>query len=251
MNEKRIYDSKVDIKTDEVRKFYDERAKRAVSMECPYTAVLLGDQNPNNAAEWNEFEKNYILPELEVNSKSRVLDIGCGMGRWAETFIPNAEYYYGADYSAEMIALAKKRNTFPEKEYNFECYSFQEVVGLPKEQFKAKFNKVVICGVCMYINDKELKECFEKLNGLLADDCTMYLTETVARETRLTLNDFYSEALKSDYDVIYRSEKEYNELYRPLTEAGFQIVKQGFLPKLNREEKYSETDRWYTILKRG
>lgn len=251
MSEHRIYDNKVDIKADDVKRFYDERAKKAASMECPYTAVLLGDQNPNHAAEWNAFEKQYILPELRVDNKSRILDIGCGMGRWAETFIPQTEYYYGADYSAEMIALAKKRNTFPEKEYDFECYSFQEVVSLPKEHFQKKFNKAVICGVCMYINDKELQECFEKLNQLLADESILYLTETVARESRLTLNQFYSEALKADYDVIYRTQEEYNQMYSPLLEAGFQIVKQDFLPKLNKEEKYSETDRWYTILKRG
>ena len=251
MSEHRIYDNKVDIKTDEVRKFYDERAKKASSMDCPYTAVLLGDQNPNHAAEWNEFEKQYVLPELKIDDKSRVLDIGCGMGRWAETLIPQTEYYYGVDYSAEMINLAKSRNVFPEKNYEFECYSFQEAVGLPEGRFEKKFNRAVICGVCMYINDKELQECFERLNQLLADDCIMYLTETVARTSRLTLDDFYSEALKSDYDVIYRTQAEYNQLYSPLTTAGFQIVKQDFLPKLNKEEKYSETDRWYSILKRG
>lgn len=251
MSEHRIYDTKVDIKAEEVRKFYDERARKAMSMECPYTAVLLGDEHPNHAAEWNDFEKTYILPELEVDETSNVLDIGCGMGRWSETLIPLAGFYYGVDYSEEMVALSKKRNIFPEKEFLFECYSFQEVVKQKKEMFYKKFNKVVICGVCMYINDEELKKCFESLNDLLADECSMYLTETVATESRLTLNAFYSEALKTDYDVIYRMEEEYNQLYQPLVAAGFEITRQGLLPKLNKEEKYSETERWYSILKRN
>ena len=78
----------------------------------------------------------------------------------------------------------------------------------------------------------------------------VYFTETIALEERLTLNQFYSEALKADYDVIYRTESEYNQVYESWLNAGFQIREQGMLPHLNKEKEYSETDRWYTILER-
>lgn len=250
MNNHRIYSTKVNINTDEVKTFYNKRAKRAEEMDCPYTAVLLGDQDPGHAAKWNEFEKQYILPELMVNEKSAVLDIGCGMGRWAETFIPLCGYYYGADYSEDMVELARRRIVFPGKEYDFDCCSFLELVSNKNHIPKKKFNAVVIAGVCMYINDEELKVCFEKLADLLADNCILYLTETIANEERLTLDSFYSDALKDNYDVIYRTAKDYNSVYQALINVGFEIVKQDYLPKLNKEEKYSETDRWYTILKR-
>jgi hypothetical protein len=72
----------------------------------------------------------------------------------------------------------------------------------------------------------------------------------VSVETRLTLNEFYSDALKSKYDVIYRTSAEYNEYYKVLLDKGFRIVKQDYLPKINSDEKYKETERWYTILER-
>lgn len=84
MNEHRIYNEKADINKSNTREFYDNRARKIHDMNCPYTSVLLGDQNPENAAKWNMYERENILPKLKITKNSNVLDIGCGMGRWAE-----------------------------------------------------------------------------------------------------------------------------------------------------------------------
>lgn len=102
----------------------------------------------------------------------------------------------------------------------------------------------------MYINDADLKDCIARLIDLLDEHCIMYLTETVAVETRLTLDECPSDALKTTYDVIYRTPSEYNAYYEVFKNAGFRIVKQDYLPHLNNEASFSETDRWYTILER-
>ncbi len=250
MNEHRIYDTKVDINTQNTVDFYNERAKRAAEMECPYTAVLLGDQNPDHAAKWDVFEKANIMPLLKISEENAVLDIGCGMGRWAESVIPLAGYYLGADFSSEMVNIAKKRCVFEAKEYDFISASFQGVVNLTGVELKRKFDRVIIGGVCMYINDSDLKMCIDGLNDLLDEHCIMYFTETVALEKRLTLDSCPSEALKTTYDVIYRTPTEYNEYYKTLTDKGFKIIKQDFLPHLNNEKGFSETDRWFTVFER-
>ena len=126
MNEKRIYDKKVNIKQDNIRDFYNNRAIKAGNMPCPYTAVLLNDEEPKHAEEWNKFEKQFILPELLIDEKSNVLDIGCGIGRWAESIIPTANYYLGVDYAEEMVKTAATRNIHPNKDYDFMKLSFQE-----------------------------------------------------------------------------------------------------------------------------
>ncbi len=250
MSEHRIYETKIDINTQNTVDFYNERAKRAAEMECPYTAVLLGDQNPEHAAQWNIFEKENILPLLKIGNDNAVLDIGCGMGRWAESVIPLTGYYLGADFSSEMVNIAKQRCAFESKDYDFIAASFQDVVSKPEGTFKRRFDRVIIGGVCMYINDADLKMCMDKLNDLLDEHCIMYLTETAAIEKRLTLDSCPSEALKTTYDVIYRTPSEYNEYYKVLIDNGFKIIKQDFLPHLNCEKGFSETDRWYTILER-
>lgn len=243
----RIYSEKVDIKSEYTKEFYDNRAKNIEQMDNPYMAVLLGDQNPRHAIEWNNFEKSFILPQLNIDSESVVLDIGSGIGRWAESVIPIAGKYLGTDYSAEMVSTAQKRCSFPNKEYKFLNLSFQETV---ESDLEYKFNRLIIGGVCMYINDVDLEACFKKLPLLLDGHAVLYLTETVAVQTRLTLNHTPSEALKADYDVIYRTPDEYKEHYKILEEAGFKVIRQDYLPHLNNEKEFGETDRWYTIFER-
>ena len=243
----RIYSDKVDIKNEYTRDFYDNRAKGIDNMDNPYVAVLLGDQNPQHAIEWNNFEKIFIMPQLNIDGSSIVLDIGSGIGRWAESVIPHAKKYIGTDYSAGMVNAAEKRCHFPDKDYDFINLSFQETV---EQDFGHKFNRLIIGGVCMYINDADLAECFDKLLSLLDEHAVLYLTETVALETRLTLNHIPSDALKADYDVIYRTPAEYRDYYKVLQNAGFRVVKQDYLPHLNNEKEFDETDRWYTIFER-
>lgn len=250
MKEHRIYEKKHDIKTKNTQNFYDKRAKELENMENPYVAVLLGDQNPQHALAWNEFEKKYILNQLKIDKNSNVLDIGCGIGRWAESIIPQCNYYLGVDFSNEMIKIAKQRCNFKDAHYDFISASFQEIVENFNEKLKYKFNRVIIGGVCMYINDNDLEKCISKLSYLLEEHCCMYFTETVAITNRLTLDECPSEALKTTYDVIYRTPLEYNQYYEKLVKEGFKIVNQDYLPHLNNEQGFSETDRWYTIFER-
>ena len=249
MSEHRIYEKKHDINTQNTQDFYNGRAKRIEEMDNPYVAVLLGDQDPKHAVDWNEFEKKYILPELALDKNSTVIDIGCGIGRWAEIAIPESKYYFGTDFSADMVKVAEKRCKHLGNA-DFYNASFNEIVKKDESFFKTKFNRVLLCGVCMYINESDLKECFKGLLNHIDEHCVMYFTDTVAVETRLTLDECPSVALKTNYDVIYRTPDEYNEFYKVLFEAGFKIRKQDFLPHLNNEEGFSETDRWYTILER-
>jgi len=242
---RRIYSEKVDIRAEDTRRFYDSRARAMENMANPYMAVLLGDQNPDHAVKWNQFEKDFILPQMNMDRTSTVLDIGCGIGRWAEQAAPVCGEYVGTDFSSEMVKAASRRIDSPN--CTFLNLSFQETV---RHAFPHKFNRVFICGVCMYINDSELGGCFEGLLPLLDEHCVLYLTETVAAKTRLTLDNLPSEALKTDYSVIYRTPDEYRAYYKPLEDAGFRVVRQEYLPHLNKEKGFEETDRWYTISER-
>ncbi len=250
MSENRIYGKKVEIDTENTKEFYNNRAKAMGEMDNPYVSVLLGDQNPEYAVAWNKFEKENILPKMGIDENSRVLDIGCGMGRWAEALIPKSGYYCGTDLSSEMIARARERNEYENKSYDFMNYGFEEFCALPKDKLPCLFNRLWICGVMMYINDEELCKGMKQLLEKMDEHVRVYFTETIAVKERLTLDEFYSEALKADYDVIYRTEAEYNEIYEPWYNAGFRVVEQGMLPHLNKEKEYSETERWYTILER-
>ena len=42
-----------------------------------------------------------ILPLLDVSTSTKVLDIGCGIGRWAEAFVGKIDFYHGTDLIPE------------------------------------------------------------------------------------------------------------------------------------------------------
>ena len=244
--EHRIYGGSTDIDTDTVQNLFNKRAL-AMGKDNPYTSVLLGDQNPEYAKEWNIFEKENILPRLKLSGTSSFLDIGCGLGRWAESVIPLCGYYCGVDFSSEMINAARKRVCFADKKYDFINCSFQDIGGRLAGK---KFDRIVVSYICMYINDGDMEKCFENLRALAEPHGIIYFTETVAVKERLTLKDFYSSAMKTDYSTIYRTAEEYMKFYEKYLLAPGSKTESGFHPHLNREKEYSETDRWYMFIER-
>lgn len=249
MNDKRIYGKKYEINTLRTKELYNARADRLGKMKSPYTSVLLGDQNPEYADKWNTVEKELILPLMEADKTKSVLDLGCGIGRWAESLLPLCGSYTGVDFSEGMIEEAVKRCGHLMNDSSlFECDSVQHF--LHKSAADKKYDIIIISYVCMYINDSEIEFVMKKIAELASENCVIYFIDTVGLEKRLTLNEIYSDALKADYSAIYRTAEEYNDLYKIFEKIGFEKISFGFMPKLNNEEAYAETDRHYMVLKR-
>ncbi|MBE6846129.1 MAG: class I SAM-dependent methyltransferase [Ruminococcus sp.] len=249
MNKKRIYGDKCEIDTLRTKELYNARANNLENMKSPYTSVLLGDQNPEYANKWNIVEKELILPFMQADKTKSALDLGCGIGRWAESLLPLCKSYTGVDFSECMIEEAKKRCGHLMNDAS--CFVCNSVQGFLRENYTdRKYDIIIISYVCMYINDSEIECVMKKISEIASKNCVIYFIDTVGVEKRLTLNEIYSEALKSNYSAIYRTVNEYNELYKILEKSGFEKVGFGFMPKLNSEEAYAETDRHYIILKR-
>ena len=96
----RVYGEKVSIDTENTVSFYDQRARTIKNRKQEYTTVLLGDQDPDFSEQWDAYEKQLILPRLKLNQDKVILDIGCGMGRWAEAVADQCKGYYGVDFSS-------------------------------------------------------------------------------------------------------------------------------------------------------
>ncbi|MDE7367965.1 MAG: class I SAM-dependent methyltransferase, partial [Lachnospiraceae bacterium] len=55
------------------------------SEEHPYVSIKLNDKNPDFSDRIDEYERTNILPMLNIKDDSYVIDIGCGVGRLAES----------------------------------------------------------------------------------------------------------------------------------------------------------------------
>lgn len=205
----RLYGEKKDINPDDVKNFFSDRANR--DLESDLSIVLF--QEKENSEQRHIEEKKLFHEHINVDGKI-ILEVGCGIGRWAEALHDKCESFLGIDYTEDLIEIAKKS-------YDFDNCKFQVMSATDIKAdtllIKPPFDVIIFSGVLMYINDDDIKLVFNELNRICADDKKLFIMEPVSRMgSRLTLKDFYSEGLEADYNAIYRTEEEYMELFEIL-----------------------------------
>lgn len=240
----RVYGEKINIDTENTISFYNQRAKTIKTREREYTTVLLGDQDPDFSVKWDAYEKQFILPKLKLTKEKVILDIGCGIGRWAEAVVGQCKEYYGVDFSSEMIAVAKEN--IKKENCHFYTMSLADALSDPKITAR-KYDLVLMAGVSMYINEDELKESYRLLRNLVNKDSLFYFEESVGKKERLTLNHIWSEDLKDYYGAIYRTREEYKSLIRECMKE-VEFIEEGYMNFLDKKEQ-SETSHWYAVLR--
>ena len=205
----RLYGDKENIDSEEVKNFFSERASR--ELESDLSIVLFQDKE--NSEQRHIEEKKLFYEHVDIEGK-KVLEVGCGIGRWAEALHGKCGSFLGIDYTEDLIEIANKS-------YDFDDCKFQVMsatdIKADELLIEPPFDVIIFSGVLMYINDDDIKLVFNELNKIGADDKKLFIMEPVSRMgSRLTLKDFYSEGLDADYSAIYRTEEEYMELFEGL-----------------------------------
>lgn len=203
-NKTRIYDDIVNIDSETVKQFWDERAK----CDDPIKSVLLGSAQSSGALR-NKKEYQILQTCIDADEKISILDIGCGLGRWGDNLKEKASVYHGVDFSSEYVQAAQKNF----KDYPNLQFFNMSATDLDSSVLLDKYDLVIMTGVVMYINDDKLPNLFEKINEINAN--AIYFQESVSLlPTRLTLKDFDSDDLDSKYSAIYRTSQEYEGIMK-------------------------------------
>ncbi|MCG7408759.1 class I SAM-dependent methyltransferase [Paenibacillus sp. ACRRX] len=249
----RIYNEHVDIDHESLQDFYRKRAVEKVSIDVDAPVVLCGDKDKSKIEIWTSFEIEHRLPLLCLDSNSRVLEVGCGTGRISKYITSVADTYVGVDYVEEFIELIQSREDIEKKDTTYFIHSSIQELMNNEDDFpiEEKFNRFIISGgVLMYINDDEVKTALNSLVGRFDEECIIYLSEPIALKERLTLNKFYSENLESEYSAIYRTEKQYNDIFEVLYKEGFELkVSEEFF--YDDIKAQNETKQWIFILQKS
>lgn len=249
---KRIYAQNVDIDPESLKDFYKKRAMDKISIDIDAPVVLCGDKDKSKIEAWTNFEMEHRFPLLCLDSDSVVLEVGCGTGRISKYITSVADTYVGIDYVKEFIDIIQTREDIQKKDTTYFIHG--SIQDLTDERIKypvqKKFNRFIISGgVLMYINDDEVITALSKLVERLDEECVIYLSEPIAMKERLTLNKFYSDNLESEYSAIYRTEKEYNDIFKVLYKNGFELkVSEEFFYEDIKNQ--NETKQWMFILQR-
>jgi SAM-dependent methyltransferase len=202
----RIYGEKAAIDSGSVKDFWNNNAKKDASLK----SVLLGYDFGENSADLHNQKEAKIVLDFIGGGKKSVLDIGCGIGRWAYNLKPIIKTYDGIDFSDEFVKAAN--NNFNDSpDIKFYCMS---AVNIDTTKLAEKYDVVIVTEVSMYINDEELHKLYEYINKFTGNGSLLYIQDTTSLlETRLTLKDFDSKELKTKYNVIYRTRAEYDSLF--------------------------------------
>ncbi len=99
----RLYGDKEDINSDKVKDFFNKRASKYE--EGKFSIVLFQDKE--NSEQRHREEKKIFYENIDVSGK-KVLEIGCGVGRWVEALHDKCGSYLGLDFSEELLEIAEK-----------------------------------------------------------------------------------------------------------------------------------------------
>lgn len=234
----RLYGEKENINKENVKEFFDKRAEKEVDSLMTITSF----QDKDNLDQRQLEESEILINNIDFTGK-KVLEIGCGLGRWADFFHDKCDTYLGIDYAENLIELANEN-------YKYDNCYFQVMsaldIDIDELIIKPPFDVIFIAGVLIYLNDEDIPKLINEINNITSKDKIIYIRETTSvMDTRLTLKDFYSNDLEVDYNAIYRTKKElldyFNE-FKNITSLKSEKIHETL-------NKHDETGYRYFILK--
>lgn len=245
----RIKKDITNIDYNQTKSFFQNRAGK-YREDNPYSVTMYQDNNAELVRMRNEKEMNKLIPRLNLSEDSKVLDIACGIGRWADRMPDCIAEYFGVDFSEELVAIANQRNH--RANISFAQGAASEIEKVLQKNGKGKFNRVLLIGILVYLNEADVKNMFWQLERICAEHTIICVREPIGLGERLTLQNFYSDELKDDYNAIYRTRDEITGfLQENLLKKGFVVREEGFLfdedQALNNRK---ETAQYYFILER-
>ncbi|MBR1442951.1 MAG: class I SAM-dependent methyltransferase [Firmicutes bacterium] len=249
MDNGRVKKEIVDIEYDKVYTFYNNR-KAKYDRDNPYILTMLQDKNPNLVKKRNTYEWNKLHPLMNIDKNSKILDVACGIGRWSDAITEDINEYCGIDFSEELISIAVERNKNL-KNRTFLVGSVNHLTQILENAKKGKFDKVLVFGICVYLNEKDIRSMFSQIESMCCKNALICIREPVGINERLTLKDFYSQDLEVEYNSIYRTRIELENIFdETLLKKGFSIVNEGFLFEDTDLNNRKETSQYYYILQR-
>lgn len=233
----RKYSERVTIDETSVQGFYADRAHRW-DPDDPEGSILLQDANPGLAKRRHDHEMGLIRPWLALTDSTRVLDIGCGSGRWAQELAGDVHSYVGTDVSADWVAIAQHQLS-DRANVRFLTLSADDTAP---GKVDGPFDLVILAGVIQCLNDESIMRVFANAIALCPGG-QIYCRGPLATEVRLTLDREWSAELGHEYSAVYRTETEFLDLVHA-SDPGSALKRErsGLLypPELSNREETSQ-----------
>jgi len=248
----RIYSEEDDegpkIDKETVLNFFEVRARKAKILG-PTQAVIYQDKAPALAKARDEAEKNLLYPLIDISKEHRVLDAGCGTGRWVKEIAPNCASYHGVDASPGLINIAKELYD-QLLNVNFSVCSTENLTLNAIGENKP-FDRIISFGVYIYLNDADVEASLSRLAKMAKKEARILFREPIGIGRKLTIKEHFSDELEQEYSAIYRTERELHDLFRKfLFPEGFKLIESGDVYKDNNLNNREDTKQRFFVLVR-
>ncbi|MBD9536402.1 methyltransferase domain-containing protein [Stenotrophomonas sp. STM01] len=236
------------INTKAVTRFFEERAGK-ISSIGPLHAVIYQEKNAELAQGRDIAEKAKLLPLLRLDGAQRVLDVGCGTGRWASELVQRSAWYHGIDACAGLVDYAREQFS-DSSNCRFSVMAADDF-SLDALDETGPFDRVLCAGVLIYLNDAEVRRAIRNMAAILAPGGLVMFREPMGVGMRLTISEHYSEEMEQQYSAIYRTHEELERLIQQeMPGVRFKLVGSGGVydePWLNNR---SDTRQMWFLMER-
>ena len=204
----RIYGDKISIDPNQVNQFFEKRFYK----DNPLASVMVRPGPDDGVAQKRNANETALVENFLQNREHlRVLDLGCGTGRWANNLGHKFSSYTGVDFTKSYIEAAKEIYAENKNYSFFNC----SVTDIDHSIMSQEYDIVIINGLCVYLNDADVDFVFGYIDQLLTCGGLLYFRESVSIiQDRLTLKDYFSDELSTEYNAIYRTPDEYEAVLK-------------------------------------
>lgn len=149
-------------------------------------------------------EERALKKLININDGSKVLDLGCGNGRWGSILIPKCKKYVGVDLSKHFIEKAIRK--YDSNRTRFYCLPAQDYL------VKEKFDLILMIGLTTYMNDEDIEKMANNCSKMLAKEGKLIVRSVTLRENGIKRRVFCRKSGfirklfgRPDYQIIRRS----------------------------------------------
>lgn len=179
------------------RAFWDRRVRAAAPQESLAPGMLAPNERlaeHRHRAEINQLHRLVDLPE-----SARVLDLGCGTGRWSFYFARYGYEVVGVDFSEQMIeACNSQRSASSDQSVLFlqrPCWDIEDL---------GRFDLIFAGGLLQCITDEQMARVVRQCAAVCQDSAMVITRDTVSA---------IPHGSKGAYPVTYRRRSDYDAAF--------------------------------------
>lgn len=193
------------IQQDKVEAFYNLQV-----LNNPDMPAILGVSSKLGAdfRDFEEWKSFYSL--VTLRNDMRVLELGCGGGRWVERLSRYVKEVIGVDLSKNAINYAKKCANV-KKIHNVE-YIHSSIREYEADGF---FDIIYLSGVLLYIDNEEVLYDIEKYNRCLKQDGIFVVRDSITNVNHILHH-------QEGYCSLYRTLEDFEKFFK---EVNFRLTK--------------------------